>query len=50
MLKIPLSSKIAKKPQATPRRKFNVFLYPNWFALAIDMILFGPGVNVMLKV
>jgi len=38
-----------KPPVKTPRLKLMPFLKPTFFALFIDMILFGPGVNARIR-
>lgn len=36
-------------PAATPKMKRSVFIKPNLVAYAMDIILFGPGVNEETK-
>jgi len=49
MLKIPLKIKSVKNPEATPKRNFKVFLYPKRLPLAMDIMLFGPGVKLIVR-
>jgi hypothetical protein len=48
-LKKLLNTIMIKNPIKTPRLNFKLFLNPYLLALDIAIILFGPGVKVVIK-